>query len=126
MANVSEPGIAPPPREFPGMSGADWLRSAHYQWLLRLVGVFPRVRVFTPSLTPVSVAANTSAEQTFTVAGLRTGDVVTVNGPAPTAGCAPVHARVSADDTLALAFMNTTAGGLTPAAGTYAVLATRR
>lgn len=126
MANVSEPGIAPPPREFPGLPGADWLRSAHYQWLLRLVGVFPRVRAFSPSLTPASVAANTSAEQTFTVEGLSTSDSVSVNGPAPTAGCVPVHARVSAADTLAITFMNTTAGGLTPAAGAYAVLAIRR
>ena len=33
-----------------------------------------------PSLTPVSVAANTTAVQTFSVPGLQTTDIVTVIG----------------------------------------------
>lgn len=84
-----------------------------------------KIAVYAPSLTPASVAADTSAEQTFTVAGLTTADKVIVNGPAPVAGTGIVNARVSAADTLALTFMNATAGALTPAAGTYLVVAVR-
>lgn len=73
-----------------------------------------------PSLTPVSVLANTSAEQTFTVPGLLVGDVVgvTFNG-VMTAGLGITNARVSAVNVLTVGFQNSTAGPLTPTAGTY-------
>ncbi len=77
--------------------------------------------VYSESLTPVSVAADTSAEQTFTVSGLVTGQAVVVNGPAPTDGTGIVNARVSAADTLAITFANFTAAALTPASGTYLI-----
>lgn len=77
--------------------------------------------LYSETLTPVAVAASTSAEQTFTVSGLVTGRSVVVNGPAPTAGTGIVNARVSAANTLALTFGNFTAGSLTPASGTYLV-----
>lgn len=84
-----------------------------------------KITVYTPSLTPASVTAATTAEQTFTVTGLATTDKVVVNGPAPTAGTGIVGARVSAANTLAITFVNATAGALTPAAGTYSVTAFR-
>jgi len=85
-----------------------------------------QVRVYAPSLTPALVAANTSAEQTFTVAGLSTSDKVMVNSIAALGdGLAIVGVRVSAADTLAIRFANLTAGDLTPAAGVYPVVATR-
>lgn len=84
-----------------------------------------KIAVYTPSLTPMSVAAATTAEQTFTVTGLTTADKVIVNGPAPVAGTGIVNARVSTADTLAIAFANVTAGALTPVAGTYTVIAFR-
>lgn len=84
-----------------------------------------KIAVYTPSLTPSSVAAATTAEQTFTVNGLAVGDKVIVNGPAPTAGTGIVNARVSAANTLAITFANVTAEALTPAAGTYTVIAIR-
>lgn len=74
---------------------------------------------YTATLTPASVAANTSAEETFTVTGLAVGDDVVVNGPAPTAGTGIVNARVSATNTLALTFGNFTGGALTPTSGAY-------
>ena len=76
---------------------------------------------YSASLTPVSVAADTTAEQTFTVTGLTTGQGVIVNGPAPTAGTGIVNARVSATNTLALTFVNATAAAVVPASGTYLV-----
>jgi len=77
--------------------------------------------VYSTTLTPVAVAADTSAEQTFTVTGLVTGQCVVVNGPEPTAGTGIVNARVSAADTLALTFGNFTAASLTPTSGVYLI-----
>lgn len=74
-----------------------------------------------PTLTPAAVAANTSAEQTFTVAGLTTSDIVVVKPPGLTPGTGIVGTRVSGADTLAIAFANFTAGSLTPVSGTYTV-----
>jgi hypothetical protein len=84
-----------------------------------------KVVVYSSSLTPASVSANTSAEQDFTVSGLSTADKVCINGPAPLAGTGIVNVRVKATDTLSLTFMNTTSGSLTPTSGTYLVLAFR-
>lgn len=84
-----------------------------------------KIAVYTATLTPTSVAAATTAEQTFTVNGLTTADKVIVNGPTPTAGTGIVNTRVSAADTLAITFINTTAAAATPAAGTYTIIAIR-
>lgn len=79
-----------------------------------------------PTLTPVSVAQNTSAEQSFTVPGLQVGDFIDVYlNIAQTAGIGIVNARVSAANTLQIGFMNNTGGSLTPAAGVYALIVSR-
>jgi hypothetical protein len=74
--------------------------------------------VFNVTLSPASVAANTSAEQTFaaTGIGLLTTDVVLVQKPTTQAGIGIVGSRVSAADTLAITFMNATASAVTPTA----------
>ena len=79
--------------------------------------------VYTPTLTPAAVAAAGFSEQTFTVTGLATTDTVIVNGPAATASSALVSFRVSAANTLALTWFCQSA--LTPAAGTYRIVAIR-
>lgn len=84
-----------------------------------------KIAVYTPSLTPASVGAATVAEQTFTVAGLTTADTVLVDPPALANAIGICSARVSAADTLALRYVNPTAGSLTPAAGVYRVFAFR-
>lgn len=86
-----------------------------------------KLDVFTPSLTPAAVAANTTAEQTFTVTGLAVGDkIVTVSKPTAQAGLGIVGWRVSALNTLAITFSNNTAAGITPtAAETYTVVSLR-
>jgi len=68
-------------------------------------------------LSPASVGANTTAEQTFTVRGLLVGDFVNVTKPTTQAGLGIVNARVSATDTLAVTFSNNTGGGIVPTAG---------
>lgn len=81
--------------------------------------------VYTPTLTPASVAAAVVAEQTFTVTGLTTADKVEVNPPAIGNATGIAGVRVSAADTLAIRFVNPTAGALTPTSGVYTVLAFR-
>jgi hypothetical protein len=84
-----------------------------------------QVVVYTPSLTPSSVLANTSAEQDFAVAGVTTADTISVAGPAPTAGTGIVNVRVKSNDVVSITFGNFTAGPLTPASGTYRIIAFR-
>ncbi len=68
------------------------------------------------TLSPVSVANATSAEQTFSVPGLLTTDIVTVTKPTAQAGLGIVGSRVSAANVLAITFMNATAATITPTA----------
>lgn len=85
-----------------------------YQWMIG------------PTLTPVSVNANTTAEQSFTIPGLQVGDFVDVYAAvAQTAGIGIVNNRVSAANTLQIGFANATAGALTPVAGVYYVMISR-
>ena len=81
--------------------------------------------VYTPTLTPASVAAAVAAEQNFTVTGLAVADKVLVT-PFPTGNATALSsARVSAINTLTLAYVNPTAGALVPAAGAYTIIAIR-
>lgn len=78
------------------------------------------------SLDPTSVGANTTSEQTFTINGLKTNDIIVVNKPTHQTGLGIVGARVSAANTLAITFMNNTGSGIDPSSETYRILAYRR
>lgn len=79
-------------------------------------------QILSVSLTPGIVAPNTTAEQTFTVAGLAVGDFVNIAKPTVQAGLGIVNSRVSAANTLAIGFINSTSATITPtAAETYLV-----
>jgi hypothetical protein len=83
---------------------------------------------FNLALSPAAVSANTSAEQTFSATGigLLTTDVVLVQKPTAQAGLGIVGARCSANDTLAITFMNDTGSGITPTASeTYKITVLR-
>lgn len=71
------------------------------------------------------MAANTSAEQTFTVTGLAISDKCFVNKPSMSAGLIIGNCRVSAANTLALTFGNLAASAVDPAGETYAIVAIR-
>lgn len=73
------------------------------------------------SINVASVAANTTAEQTFTVPGLKLGDFVEVNKPSNSTGLGIVNCRVSAADTLAITYGNFTGSAIDPAAETYLI-----
>lgn len=79
------------------------------------------VVIYNPTLTPASVAATTTAEQTFAVTGLVAGSPVWVNKPSVQPGIGIVGARVSAAGTLAINFLNTTAAAITPTSEAYTV-----
>jgi hypothetical protein len=69
---------------------------------------------------PAAVATVTTAEQTVTVTGVLPGDVVvSYNKPTNTAGAMPINARVSAANTIAVSFVNPTAGSVDPAQETW-------
>lgn len=80
-----------------------------------------RHTIVTASLTPSSVAANTCAAQSQTVAGLLAGDHVINRDVIPsfTAGLALDGIIVSAANTASLNFCNQTATAITPPSGTY-------
>jgi len=80
-----------------------------------------RYGVVSQSIDVASVAANTTAEQTFTVTGLTTDMMVFVNKPSVSAGLGICNARVSAANTLAITFNNNTAAPIDPAAETYLI-----
>lgn len=80
-----------------------------------------RAEKLSVSLTPASVAAASAVEQTFTVQGVQMGDFIDVTPPGITAGVAPMCARVSAQNQIAVTFVNPTAGALTPLAGVYQI-----
>lgn len=90
-----------------------------------IAGNAASINVIKSSLTPSAVSTITSPEQTFTVAGLKTTDTVFVTPPSNVNGVALTGARVSAADTLALKFVNPTAGSVTPAAGDYVITVIR-
>lgn len=72
------------------------------------------------TLTPVSVAPSTTANQTFTIPGLLPTDIVLISDvPFGPAGVAPLLATATAANTLAVTYVNGTIGALVPTAGTY-------
>jgi hypothetical protein len=110
--------------QFSNLTGATLTPTAAETYLFASAGGFqppPIMDVFTQTLTPVSVAANTGAEQTFTVTGLVSGGKVLVTKPSVTAGLMLAGARVSAANTLALNFANNTAAAITPPSEAYQI-----
>lgn len=87
---------------------------------VRLNPVAPLV-LYNQTLTPVSVAAATTAEQTFTITGLVAGSAVWINKPSAQAGLGIAGVRVSAANTLAVNYVNTTSAAIVPAAESYVI-----
>jgi hypothetical protein len=90
------------------------------QLVFRLNPAAPLV-LYSQTLTPVSVAANTTAEQGFTVTGLLANTVVWVNKPSATSGLGIAGVRISAASTLQINYINTTSAAIVPPAETYVI-----
>ena len=88
-------------------------------------GNIARMFAITVTFNPAAVATATTAEQTTTVLGLKVGDFVISQKPRNTAGVGVVNARVSAADTLALTFVNPTAGSVDAASESWSFLVFR-
>jgi hypothetical protein len=93
-----------------------------------ITGNVQSLSVVSATLSPVIVAANTTAEQTFTVPGVLASDMlVEVNKPTAQAGLGIAGVRVSAANTIAITFSNNTAAGITPTASeVYLLLLARK
>ena len=95
------------------------------------------IQTIAVSLTPLSVATITTAEQSFglngvsqvtAATGIKAGDVIIgVNSPGLQAGVALANARVdlTTDDKFYLTFVNPTAAGVVPLTGTYLITVAR-
>jgi hypothetical protein len=77
--------------------------------------------LYSQSIAPTSVAANTSAEQTFTVTGLVASSLVAANKPSYTSGIAIGGVRVSALNQIAITFINVTAAAIVPPTETWLI-----
>ena len=77
------------------------------------------------ALTPAAVNTIIAPYQNVTIPGVRVGDLVIPMGNPITNNVALVAARVASANTVALQFVNPTAGSLTPTAGTYSFLVLR-
>lgn len=76
----------------------------------------------TVTLTPAAVGAATVADQNVTIAGVEVGDIIIpVQDPIINA-VALTKAKCATAGTVALTFVNPTAGSLTPASGSYTFL----
>jgi len=82
-------------------------------------------RHFTVTIDPSPVAANTTAEQTFTVTGINTKDLIMVNKSTTTVGLGIVGSRSSAKDQIAITFINATGSTIDPPSEQYNILAIR-
>lgn len=72
-------------------------------------------------LTPSSVGANTTSEQTFTVPGVLPGDSIDINKASHQAGLGITNVRASAPNVLAITFMNNTASPIVPVSEQYII-----
>jgi len=73
------------------------------------------------TLTPASVGANTTSEQTFNVPGVLPGDSIDINKASHQAGLGITNVRCSAAGVLAITFMNNTASPIVPVSEQYII-----
>lgn len=82
-----------------------------------ITGNVQSIGVVSVTLTPASVAANTTAEQTFAVPGVLATDVIIdVTKPSAQAGLGLVNFRVSSAGNVGITFINATASPIVPTA----------
>jgi len=80
-----------------------------------------RITVYTATIDPTEVAANSISAQTFAVTGLSTADTVIVNPGTNVIGIGAV--RVTAANTLEVTFINPTATAIDPPSSTWKIIA---
>lgn len=92
-------------------------------WFSILASNVLQPNYYSVAVDVASVAANTTVEQTFTVTGVKSGDfIIFLSKPALSAGLGIVGYRCSADDTIAITYINATGSAIDPASETYTIL----
>lgn len=86
-----------------------WLK-----WFATISDYISKYDKYEELFNPTSVAANTTSEQTITIANVASNDFVTVSKPTHTTGLGIVNVRVSAENTIAITFMNSTISSIDP------------
>lgn len=131
---ITQKGIEPPPKADIGLEDLIAARMEKFRgyignldkWFRLLSDKVPKVQTTELTIDPASVSANTTSEQAFTVNGLTTEDIVTVNKPTHTTGLGIVNVRASDDDEVSITFANFTGSPIDPPSETYLLTATRR
>lgn len=83
-----------------------------------IMGNVQAMGVATATLSPAAVAANTTAEQIFSLPGLLPSDVVfDITKPTAQAGLGIVGSRVAGAGQVGITFSNNTGSSITPTAG---------
>lgn len=96
------------------------------RWYNEVTGKSSELVLYEQTLTPSSVGANTTSEQTFTITGVDANDYcVSIEKLTHQAGLGVVNKRVSAANQIAITYMNTTAGSITPSSETYKIFILR-
>ena len=94
-----------------------------YRWLDLVRGYILDIRDIDFTFDPASIAASTTVEQTVTVSGLKSQDIVlSVIKPTLTTGVGVLQARISADDTLAIQMVNATVGAVDAPSESYKLI----
>lgn len=92
------------------------------EWFGQVFKHYRIIETQTITINPANVPANTTAEQTFTLTGAEIADtVLAVTKPTHTAGFGIVGTRISAADTVAITFMNNTAGAIDAPSESYKI-----
>lgn len=113
---------------FKPLSPPKWAKKVSddaYRWVADLSDKFVLTSVYTVTIDPVSVAANSTSEQAFTVLGIKTTDIVVVNKPTHTPGIGIVNARASANDQVSITFINATASPVDAPSESYLITGVR-
>lgn len=108
------------PIDLPVMMGAEGSNDTTWErFFTDLSQYVYRWDKYAVTFNPTSVSANTTSEQTVTINGVTTEDFVTVSKPTHTAGLGIVNVRVSAANTIAITFINTTGSPIDPPSEIY-------
>lgn len=124
ITNVRVASVGQVAIQFQNLTAATITPTAAETYTFGLVAAMspaPVMTKITATLTPNAVAANTSAEQTFTVTGLAAGTEVYVTKPSVTTNLMVAGARVSALNTLAINFANNSGASITPPVEAYSI-----
>jgi len=111
-----------PPLQAPITSSSGELNRDWERYITLINESIFEVNKYSVTINPTSVSANTTSEQSFTVSGVSTDDIVLVTKPTHTAGLGIGNVRVSAVNEVSIVFMNCTGSPIDPPSEDYIFL----